>query len=144
MATPKQFAARLRAIAKGIPEKIEEGFRKVALIIDQKVVLATPVDTGRARSNWIVSLNKPVTQTIEARVPGTDGSSGGANAQAAIQQGRAAVAGFKRGQTIWIVNSLPYIGELNRGTSAQAPANFVEIAVRAGIAEARRIRILTS
>lgn len=108
--------------------------RRAALAIDQAVVTSTPVDTGRARSNWQVRLGAPVTEQRDPYTPGTGGATGAANAQAAIAQARAALVAYRGGgQEIYISNPLPYIGRLNEGSSAQAPANFVEAGVQAGI-----------
>lgn len=113
--------------------------RKVALAVDGTVVLATPVDTGRARSNWQVELNGPAEGVRDAYAPGEGGSTGGPNAREAIAQGRAAIAQYRGGDnaSIHITNNLPYIGRLNEGSSAQAPAGFVESAVQVGVRAVR-------
>lgn len=105
--------------------------RRVALAADQGVVMATPVDTGRARSNWIVALGTPPSQVINAYSPGDGGSSASANTQAALDQGEAVIRDYsgEGAQEIHITNNLPYIQGLNDGNSAQAPANFVQKAV---------------
>jgi len=107
--------------------------RRVALAVDSAVVLATPVDTGQARSNWQVSLGSPQTGTIPPYSPGQGGSSAGANAQAAIDQGNRVIASRTAGVDIHITNNLDYIDELNNGKSLQAPAGFVEEAVLVGV-----------
>jgi hypothetical protein len=115
--------------------------RRVALSADAQVVLSTPVDEGRARSNWQVQLNAPAGGTREAYSPGKDGSTSGPNAQAAIDQVKAVIAAAKPGDEIHITNNLPYIGRLNEGWSAQAPANFVEEAVHAGVAQVQGAKV---
>ncbi len=40
------------------------------------------------------------------------------------------VAGWKPGQTIWILNSLPYAKRLEYGWSKQAPGGMVRLAVQ--------------
>jgi hypothetical protein len=115
--------------------------RKAALVIDQAVVTSTPVDTGRARSNWQVQLNAAPEGTIESYVPGEGGSTGAQNTAAAIEQAKAEVANFKEGE-IHITNNLPYIGRLNQGSSAQAPANFVQTAIQQGVSAVRNSRLL--
>lgn len=111
--------------------------RRAALATDAAVVLATPVDTGRARSNWQASLNAPATGTREAYVEGSSGSSAGANAQAAIDQGKTVIGATKNGDAVHLTNNLPYIGRLNEGHSAQAPAGFVEEAIQVGLQAVR-------
>jgi len=144
MANPEQFAKNMQAYADLIGTNAPLIVRTAALAIDQAVVLATPVDSGRARANWLVSVDGPAQKTIPPYAPGKGGSTGGANAQAAIQQGQAAVAGYKfNSKAIHITNNLPYIGRLNEGWSAQAPAKFVEQAIEAGIRAVSRMRLLT-
>lgn len=116
--------------------------RRVALAADQAVVVSTPVDTGRARSNWIVALGDAADSPIEAYTPGEDRSTEAANTQAALAQGEAVIRGYMGGQgtSIHITNNLPYIQKLNDGSSAQAPANFVETAVQQAVAAMTRGR----
>ncbi len=134
MADLRTFAGRIRLIGKRIEENSDVLTRKVAVAVDGAVVLATPVDTGRARSNWQVEIDSAASGTIEAHVPGKEGSTGGPNAQMAMDLGKERIADYKSGQTIHITNNLPYIGRLNDGYSAQAPAGFVENAVLVGVA----------
>lgn len=98
--------------------------RRCALATDAAVVIATPVDTGRARSNWQVELGQPASGVLES----TDKSG-----QGAISQGKEAIAKYKSGTSVNITNNLPYIERLNDGWSAQAPAGFVEKAVQIGV-----------
>ena len=124
-----------------VPREVNKVKRKAALAADQTVVLGTPVDQGTARSNWIVSLDEATSKTQEAYVPLEDGDmSETGNAEAAIAQGKAVIAAAKPGQDIHLTNNLSYIMSLNEGSSAQAPAAFVEEAVDAGVAAAKRIK----
>jgi len=142
MATLEQFSRRIRDLGRRVEANGPLVARRAALAIDQAVVLATPVDTGVARSNWQASLNGPVARDIPAYSPGEGGSSGGANAQAAIQQAQDTIADFDGEGEIYISNPLPYIGSLNDGSSSQAPSQFVESAVQAGFTAARLSRVL--
>jgi len=127
----------MRRHGRRVEENANALKRKAALAVDATVVLATPVDTGRARSNWQASLGAPATGTREAYSPGTGGATGGANAAAAQEQAKAVIARSQPEQAIHITNNLPYIGRLNEGWSAQAPAGFVQTAVLRGIAAVR-------
>lgn len=141
MADPNEFARRIQLLSARITDGTNRLVRKAALAADSAVVLATPVDTGRARSNWIVSLGSPVGLTIPAYKAGKDGNSGGANAQAAIDQGAAEIGRYVNGE-IHITNNLPYIERLNEGWSAQAPAGFVQKAIQAAVAALDGVRVL--
>lgn len=138
-----QFAKRIRVLADRVEANADRITREAAIAIDQTVVLATPVDTGRARSNWIVSTGGPSGSTQEPYAAGSGlgrGESG--NAAGAIAQGRRAIAAKTKRQDIYIQNNLPYIGRLNDGSSAQAPANFVQKAVSVGVSAVRRRKVL--
>lgn len=141
MATLEQFSKRIMEIGAQVAERADVAVRATALAVDQTVVMATPVDTGRARSNWIVSIGAPSRTTVDPYAPGVGGSTAGANAAAALAQGQAAIAQYNglRDSAIAISNNLPYIGRLNDGYSAQAPAGFVEKAVQSGVREVRKV-----
>ena len=128
-----------------IAQAADRTVRMAALAADQAVVMATPVDKGRARSNWIVQMNAPARATIEAYAPGSGGSTGAANAAGALSQGQAVISGYDgdRHSGIVISNNLPYIGALNNGSSRQAPAGFVQKAIQAAVKQVRGARFLT-
>lgn len=132
------FAGRIRVKGKRVEENADALVRKVAVAVDTAVVLATPVDTGRARANWQVEIGDALNdQEGPPYVPGEGGSSGSANAMAAIEAGKNVIKQYKGGSEIHIYNNLSYIQKLNDGHSAQAPAGFVEAAVLAGVAMAQ-------
>lgn len=144
MADLRTFARRMRNIGTKVQHNSDALVRKVAIAIDSAVVLATPVDTGRARSNWQVEINAPAAGAIDAHYPGKEGSTQGQNAQKALDLGREKIDEYKTGSTIHITNNLPYIGRLNDGYSAQAPVGFVESAVLVGVATIQGAGSLTS
>lgn len=136
------LAVAMQEMARRVERNTEAGVRRVALAVDQAVVFATPVDTGRARSNWIASVDKVFFGTVKPYAKGEKlGLGERANAQAALSQAAQVVAGYKLGSVVYIANNLPYIRALNDGWSAQAPAGFVEAAVQAGSKAARDIKV---
>ena len=135
------FADRIKKIAVTVDEGINRTVKQIALAVDAAVVQQTPVDTGRARANWLVSLEVATTDTIAPYDLGKEGSSGGANAQAAIQQAIDALVDRKPGQSIHITNNLPYIARLNEGHSAQAPVGFVQTAIANGLQSVANIKV---
>lgn len=117
-----------------------KALRAAALAAGAAITMGTPVGNpslwkgkappgyagGAARRNWQTSLNVPRNGTV----PGIDPT--GATAMAQLNQ----VAGqfdISKHRSIWLSNNLPYIGALNDGWSTQAPAGFVEEAVRAAV-----------
>ena len=101
--------------------KIETAIRKIALDVFSEVILMTPVDTGRARGNWQVSIGTIPGGTLEL-----DDKAG----TATIGKVQAETLGLKAGQTIYLVNNLEYISALEFGHSKQAPAGMVRLTVQ--------------
>lgn len=98
--------------------------RALALEAQGRLMLKTPVDTGRARANWNVSINTPDTSTNE----------GATSAQVAAKQneGRQVIAraDFMDGDDLYVTNGLPYIKALEDGHSQQAPKGMVKLTAR--------------
>lgn len=94
--------------------------QRIALDIDQRLVLATPVDTGRARSNWLASIGTPRRDQVEPR-----------SAEETIVEAVGVVDKAPQFPLIYLSNNLPYIQRLNDGSSKQAPAAFVDTAIDA-------------
>ena len=106
---------------------------KVALILERRAVdlvkiaaiefyrqvqISTPVDTGRARSNWFITIHAP----SDACNP--EGHYGMGNIAVNMPQG----LNISITDTIFITNNTPYIKALNNGHSRQAPRRFVQLA----------------
>lgn len=106
------------AYDKKVTKRLEKTVRAVALTVHNTLDLTTPVDTGRARANWLPSLNTPDVRIVEPSVGKADLD--------------AAITAYKLADTIFISNNLPYIRPLNDGHSKQAPAGFVDIALLRG------------
>jgi hypothetical protein len=142
MSTFKQVAARLRVLANDLPANANVVVRKTALAIDQALVFATPVDTGRARSNWQVTINSPAEGEVTNYPKSKDAASAAfASGSFAVQAAIKATQNFAGG-SIFITNNLPYITPLNEGHSQQAPEGFVQQAVLAGIAAVQNAKLL--
>jgi len=124
---------RLGAALLIINQKIEQFIAEVGVSIAEIIVPATPVLTGYARGNWQGSLRSPATQPISFLDP---------TGSAAVSRIRLVATSYSLGDTLYIVNNAPYIGELNRGSSRQAPAGFVEASVREGLNRAKSLTSL--
>lgn len=112
--------------------------RGIVLVIDQALVLSTPVDKGVARSNWLASVGSSRSDQIPAYAPGSKlGLAERANAEGAIRQAQGAMAARLPGQDCFITNNVPYIETLNNGYSAQAPPSFVQLAIQRGVEAVR-------
>jgi hypothetical protein len=123
---------------KAFKKQTQKAVVKAALAADTTAVLATPVDTGRARANWIASIGSPTLTEIGSE--GDEFDRGGASA---LAQGKGAIAGWKlRAGPIFITNSLPYIVPLDTGSSSQAPHGMSASAIAAARRELKKIKLL--
>lgn len=137
------FVRRINRRSKNVGRNVAKATREVAKDMLAEVVLATPVDTGLARSNWRVGVGGPDLGVRSPYSPGRHlGIDESSNAAAAIAEGEAVINGAPDNQPLFISNSVPYIGILNSGSSKQAPANFIERAFARASARARRTRLL--
>jgi hypothetical protein len=110
--------ARFVEKAKAAPEQV---VRKVGLDLASRVVLRSPVDTGRFRANWNVAFGRVDTLTT----PSTDKTGG-----KTLERVRVQLNGWAPGQDIYLTNSLPYAIPLEYGWSKkQAPQGMVRITV---------------
>jgi hypothetical protein len=101
--------------------KVETAVRKIALDVFTEVILMSPVDTGRFRGNWQVAIGSIPTGTLEI-----DDKAG----TATIAKADAVVLGLEPGQTIYLVNNLPYAIPLEMGSSDQAPGGMIRLTVQ--------------
>lgn len=123
------FADQIKKAKEKVDRIVTETHRMTALAVYGEVVQGTPVDTGRAKSNWWMDLNS-VSTTI--REPDNSAS---ADAQAQ----NVSEMDTNIDDTIYISNNLPYINLLNNGTSQQADRGFVQAAVQVGEAKVKEI-----
>ena len=119
--------ATRRQVITALENATEDTIRRIAVNITAELIRTTPVDTGWARANWVPSLGVPFTGNAEVRDPSETEVAGAAREQTA---GTAAVLGYNLTvNQVFISNNVPYIVRLNDGSSAQAPAMFVQAAI---------------
>ncbi|MHA6642130.1 HK97 gp10 family phage protein [Mesorhizobium sp. A623] len=138
------FSKRMSRISIEVEGGVEHAVKDCAGAVARSVISNTPVDTGRARSNWTAQMDATFAGLFPAHVPGVKGSTATANAEVAIEKAEAVIEQFdiSKNSSIHISNSLPYIRALNDGHSKQAPADFVKLAVMDGLATVRNAKIL--
>lgn len=117
------FTADLTKYAKKTKSDIGTAKRAIVFNVFREVIKRTPVDTGRAKSNWFVSEGVPSTQ-INQR---TDKSNLGNIGKHSAQELKSITInlGFD-----FLTNNLPYIGSLEYGRSDQAPLGMVRTTLR--------------
>ncbi len=95
--------------------------RRVSLDLFKRVIMKSPVDTGRFRANWQVAIESIPGGTLDA----TD-----KHGAATIARIMPDVLKMKAGETIYLVNNLSYARQLEYGWSKQAPAGMVRVTVQ--------------
>lgn len=111
------FSADLSRFIQHTGGNIDKAVRMAVVLTAQGVVNATPVDTGRARSNWVFGKVFP-----QSALDSFDKSGAATIAKIAGQ-----VTSLKAGGEVWLVNNLPYSGKLEYGYSQQAPSGMVRV-----------------
>jgi len=103
-----------------VPNKFAVFIRKIALELLSRVVLKTPVDTGRARGNWQLTVNwKP-----DADVPFED-----EEGNETINRGNMEIKKVRFGDTVFLTNNVSYVLYLEEGTDRMAPAKMLAGAI---------------
>jgi hypothetical protein len=134
MTTPAQFRLDIRNFVRKAEGNAELVLRKITLDMFSRVVLRSPVGNpdlwtrpappgyvgGRFRANWFASVGEP-----------SNSSSRDIDPLGSVSLGRisAVASAAKLGETIFLVNNLPYAWPLETGWSSQAPAGMVGITV---------------
>lgn len=117
----QKFAAELdEFLVKQIPENIIIIQKKVVFELLRRFVLRTPVDTGRARGGWHVTINA----INDSDLGGVDLSGSGVFSAA-----KKVMAALGRYETVYINNNVTYIPFLDAGSSKQAPAGMIDVSI---------------
>lgn len=115
------FALDISKIVNRYQGNIDKAVRATGFELVRRIILKTPVDQGRLRSNWKVTIGAPASGTLDR----TDASGQGTiqAAMAAIQQAP--------GSVLWISNNLPYARriEYEGHSSIKAPAGMVRVSI---------------
>jgi hypothetical protein len=119
------------SIAAELTSDVSKEIRKLGILVDQAVVAATPFDTGRAKANWLMSINSPQTGTFDS---GFD-----ASGSYSLNLAQSVLADYPANELpdLWIVNNLPYIQRLNEGWSQQAGSKYIETAIDQAVSYGR-------
>jgi len=114
------FALQLAAFAEKAGRNADLVIKKVSIDMLSKVVTRSPVDTGRFRGNWVLSVGSP--EISQKDVTDKSGTS-------TISRESSKLGTFKIGPSVYIMNSLPYAMRLENGYSKQAPGGMVKVTV---------------
>lgn len=129
MNTLLDLANSMDRLAVRIPIAASRLASEVSELLQVDLTATTPVDTSKAISNWVMIAGEPWDIELDAYYEGSGGSTMNQSIEAALIQGRQQIALKQPGEPLFIANNASYIRDLNDGTSAQAPAGFVEACV---------------
>lgn len=112
------FAAQLQAFGDMVQEDADQVFRIVATEVGASVIDGTPIDTGRALSNWNAGINTPDDVYRETEDPLDQRTTARLTAE---------FQALKFGDTAFVTNATPHIPFLEYGSSRQSPNGFVRV-----------------
>ena len=115
------FSDEVKKWEKKTASKLDLATRQIALQIFSRIILKSPVDTGRFRGNWQLAIGSAPDGTLELNdKTGT----------ATIAKGTATALGVNAGDIIYFANNLGYALRLEEGYSQQAPNGMVALTVQ--------------
>lgn len=120
----------LRQQAKNIENNSSLLVRRCSSVVIEELAIRTPIDSGKAISNWILTLNSKTIAVIESHNFGVFGSTFPSVSKTTIGRALNTLKGYKAGDTVYIQNNTEYIDDLNKGTSKQAPSGFVQASLQ--------------
>lgn len=130
------FNADIQAFAKLINANLAIVIKKIAFDLYTRLILKTPVDTGRARAGWGISVNTPIiiqptgyNNKAAKKVKGPEGADYEAAFHASGIFAMPDLSAIDGTQQVFILNSVEYIEALEDGHSKQAPAGMVKVSI---------------
>lgn len=112
------FASSLAKFAEEAKGAMDAVFREVVIEVGSSVITLSPVDTGRFKGNWQLTIGSPSNQSLD----NYDKAGHETIAELVVQANQ-----LEAGQVAYIVNNLVYGIPLEYGHSDQAPAGMVQI-----------------
>lgn len=110
--TPEQAIAKMK-------RKADMAFRALILEAAKRIIYRTPVDTGRARGNWQVSIGSPQVAEFDDDK----------NGYMTLMGVRSDTREVDAGEIVYLLNGVEYIVYLERGSSDQHPDGMVAVTV---------------
>jgi hypothetical protein len=113
------FASDLSKFAQKTGTRMDQVVRKVCIDLTRDLILATPVDTGLARSSYFFGTDR------NASV----GDTASKNGSPSLTRSAEFAQNLKAGGVFYITNNVVYIMPLEFGHSKQAPAGMARVTV---------------
>lgn len=130
------FSLNISRIVRSSKVSLEQTVARFVFGMFARIIMRSPVDTGRFRANWVLSFDDASEVTVEREDKGVVTTNGSGNSTV-----KSEIEGILIGSTSWIgkkaylVNNLPYGKYLEYGTplggpiSQQAPQGMVRLTV---------------
>ena len=106
------FSNQLKKFNKDAAEAADRTVRAIKFELFNSIIFDTPVDTGRARGNWQTKTGAPPTGLVDRRY----GPKAAKEAESNLGHGDC---------TTYMTNNLPYIEQLENGSSGKSPEGMV-------------------
>lgn len=120
-----EFMIKLKGLGDATERHVMLYRKRVALDVFSRVILDTPVLSGRARGNWFASLDIP-DEHVDLNLFDKSGATTVQNMIRVVNAASSEPFGI-----IWLTNNLPYILRLENGWSKKAPQGMVQRAITA-------------
>jgi len=118
----------------------ERSFKAMEILLDETHPYGTPKDTGWCKSNWRMSLNKPIDRDVAISATPAEVSASETQQEANMNVVEKELSSesatpsnnwyVKDYLSVWLTNNTPYINTLNAGNNKRGAVNFIENAVR--------------
>ena len=115
------FTLSLEKFQIDTKQKAVRAAKKIAMEAFKRVIMRSPVDTGRFRANWGVSIGSPYT--------GSDQNGSDKSGDTTVMNSATVAAGWNAKKSIFLMNNLAYAVPLENGHSQQAPAGMVRLTI---------------
>lgn len=123
--------------ARQVVRNVEEGAKHTMDVVQETCITFCPVKTGRARNGFKVSDGIP-----NQSPPQMEGPFDMTGQYRIIENRKVLEANKNPEPNFYLTNTVPYVPKLNEGSSAQAPAGFIEMSFAEGIRAANGIKVL--
>jgi hypothetical protein len=110
MADLSSLEKKYNQYAKNLEKSVIKSVKAATTDLVQNLVFNLAIDTGRARSNYIVSLNAPHTYALdESHAIGKKGSTATQVNTITLAKAVTTISGYKINQSLYIANNVHYL-----------------------------------
>lgn len=121
------MSGELTRLIRTLEDFVDFNVRELTVNLTANLIEDTPRDTGWARANWIPNIGAPFQGTSGTRFQAESGRINTSHQTRGTAR-VSAVYSITMGN-VYITNNVPYIVQLNEGSSTQAPEGYVQIAI---------------